>query len=195
MENKIYKTIESAIKHWYLPLIVGILLIVLGIWTLITPLESYLMLSIVFAVGFFLSGVFEMIFALTNKHKSWGWSLALGILSIIIGLLLIMNPAISMVTLPFYVGFMLLFHSILGISSAYEMRRYGIMDWGWLMLVAVLGMIFSFIMLWNPIFAGLNIVVWTGIAFLVTGIYMIYFSTRLNKLNKLLKKMKKELGE
>ncbi|NMB50397.1 MAG: HdeD family acid-resistance protein [Bacteroidales bacterium] len=195
MENKIYKTIESAIKHWYLPLIVGILLIVLGIWTLTTPLESYLMLSIVFAVGFFLSGVFEMIFALTNKHKSWGWSLALGILSIIIGLLLIMNPAISMVTLPFYVGFMLLFHSILGISSAYEMRRYGIMDWGWLMLVAVLGMIFSFIMLWNPIFAGLNIVVWTGIAFLVTGIYMIYFSTRLNKLNKLLKKMKKELGE
>ena len=195
MENKIYKTIESAIKHWYLPLIVGVLLIVLGIWTLTTPLESYLMLSIVFAVGFFLSGVFEMIFALTNKHKSWGWSLALGILSIIIGLLLIMNPAISMVTLPFYVGFMLLFHSILGISSAYEMRRYGIMDWGWLMLVAVLGMIFSFIMLWNPIFAGLNIVVWTGIAFLVTGIYMIYFSTRLNKLNKLLKKMKKELGE
>ena len=195
MENKIYKTIESAIKHWYLPLIVGVLLIVLGIWTLTTPLESYLMLSIVFAVGFFLSGVFEMIFALTNKHKSWGWSLALGILSIVIGLLLIMNPAISMVTLPFYVGFMLLFHSILGISSAYEMRRYGIMDWGWLMLVAVLGMIFSFIMLWNPIFAGLNIVVWTGIAFLVTGIYMIYFSTRLNKLNKLLKKMKKELGE
>ena len=195
MENKIYKTIESAIKHWYLPLIVGVLLIVLGIWTLTTPLESYLMLSIVFAVGFFLSGVFEMIFALTNKHKSWGWSLALGILSIIIGLLLIMNPAISMVTLLFYVGFMLLFHSILGISSAYEMRRYGIMDWGWLMLVAVLGMIFSFIMLWNPIFAGLNIVVWTGIAFLVTGIYMIYFSTRLNKLNKLLKKMKKELGE
>ena len=195
MENKIYKTIESAIKHWYLPLVVGVLLIVLGIWTLTTPLESYLMLSIVFAVGFFLSGVFEMIFALTNKHKSWGWSLALGILSIIIGLLLIMNPAISMVTLPFYVGFMLLFHSILGISSAYEMRRYGIMDWGWLMLVAVLGMIFSFIMLWNPIFAGLNIVVWTGIAFLVTGVYMIYFSTRLNKLNKLLKKMKKELGE
>ena len=195
MENKIYKTIESAIKHWYLPLVVGVLLIVLGIWTLTTPLESYLMLSIVFAVGFFLSGVFEMIFALTNKHKSWGWSLALGILSIIIGLLLIMNPAIYMVTLPFYVGFMLLFHSILGISSAYEMRRYGIMDWGWLMLVAVLGMIFSFIMLWNPIFAGLNIVVWTGIAFLVTGIYMIYFSTRLNKLNKLLKKMKKELGE
>ncbi|HXL00843.1 MAG TPA: DUF308 domain-containing protein, partial [Dysgonamonadaceae bacterium] len=68
-------------------------------------------------------------------------------------------------------------------------------DWGWLMLVAVLGMIFSFIMLWNPIFAGLNIVVWTGIAFIVTGVYMIYFSTKLNKLNKLRKKLKKELEE
>ena len=44
MGNKIFKTIESAIKYWYLPLIVGILLIVLGIWTLTTPLESYIML-------------------------------------------------------------------------------------------------------------------------------------------------------
>ena len=98
-----------------------------------------------------------------------------------------------MATLPFYVGFMLLFYSILGISSAYEMRQYGIMDWGWLMLVAVLGLIFSFMMLWNPLFAGVSIVVWTGIAFIVTGFYMIYFSTRLNKLNKLWKKMKNDL--
>ena len=193
MGNTIYKTIENAIKHWYLPLIVGVLLIVLGIWTLTTPVESYIMLSIVFAVGFFLSGIFEMIFALSNKHKSWRWSFALGLLSIIIGLLMILNPAISMATLPFYVGFMLLFHSILGICSAYEMRQYGIMDWGWLMLVAVLALIFSFIMLWNPLFAGVSIVVWTGIAFIVTGFYMIYFSTRLIKLNNLWKKMKNEL--
>ncbi|MCW1735871.1 HdeD family acid-resistance protein [Anaerorudis cellulosivorans] len=193
MGNTIYKTIENAIKHWYLPLIVGVLLIVLGIWTLTTPLESYIMLSIVFAVGFFLSGIFEMIFAFSNKHKSWGWSFALGLLSIIIGLLMILNPAISMATLPFYVGFMLLFYSILGISSAYEMRQYGIMDWGWLMLVAVLALIFSFMMLWNPLFAGVSIVVWTGIAFIVTGFYMIYFSTRLIKLNNLWKKMKNEL--
>jgi len=62
MGNKIFKTIESAIKYWYLPLIVGVLLIVLGIWTLTTPLESYIMLSIVFAVGFLLSGILEMIF-------------------------------------------------------------------------------------------------------------------------------------
>ena len=39
MGNKIFKTIESAIKYWYLPLIVGVLLIVLGIWTLTTPLN------------------------------------------------------------------------------------------------------------------------------------------------------------
>lgn len=192
MENEIYKTIENAIKHWYLPLIVGILLVILGIWTLTTPLESYVMLSIVFAVGFFLSGIVEVVFAVTNKQKAWGWSMALGILSIIIGLLMMINPAISMATLPFYVGFMLLFYSILGISSAYEMRQYGIMDWGWLMVVAILGMLFSFIMLWNPIFAGLNIVIWTSVAFLVTGIYMIYYSVRLNKLNRVSKETKKD---
>lgn len=128
-----------------------------------------------------------MVFALSNKHQNWGWSLALGILSIVVGLLLLLNPAISMATLPFYVGFTLLFRSISGMVTAYEMKQYGILDWGTLMVTAVLGLIFSFILLWNPVFAGINVVVWTAVAFIILGIYTIYFSFKMRKLNKMMK--------
>ena len=129
----------------------------------------------------------RVIFALGNKHQNWGWSLALGILSTVVGVLLLLNPAASMVTLPYYIGFTLLFRSISGMVTAYDMKQYGILDWGTLMVTAVLGLILSFILLWNPVFAGINVVIWTAIAFIILGAYTIYFSFKLRKLNKMIK--------
>ncbi len=185
MIERTFKKLEKTIKRWYLMLFVGLVFVVLGIWTLATPADSYVALSFVFALGFLISGLAGVIFAFGNRHQYWGWTLVLGIINVVVGILLLLNPVASMVTLPFYVGFTLLFHSIFGIVSAYELKQYGILDWGTLMVVAVLGLIFSFILLWNPVFAGVNVVVWTALAFIALGCYTIYFSFRLKKLNKL----------
>ncbi|NLK15035.1 MAG: HdeD family acid-resistance protein [Bacteroidales bacterium] len=182
-----FKKIEKAIKRWYLMLIVGVVFIVLGIWTFATPADAYAALSFVFAFGFLINGITEVIFAFDNRHQNWGWSLALGILSAIVGILLLLNPATTMVTLPYYIGFTLLFRSISGMVTAYDMKQYGILDWGTLMVTAVLGLIFSFILLWNPMFAGVSVVIWTALAFILLGCYSIYFSFKLRKLNKMMK--------
>ncbi|MDD3738790.1 MAG: DUF308 domain-containing protein [Lentimicrobiaceae bacterium] len=183
----LFKKTEKAIKRWYLLLIVGIVFVILGIWTIATPLSAYTALSIVFALGFIVGGITEIGFVLGNKYYNWGWALALGILSIIVGVLLLLNPAVSMLTLSFYVGFTLLFRSVSGMVSAYEMKQYGILDWGTLMLIAVLGLIFSFILLCNPVFTSINVVVWTALAFIVLGAYTIYYSFKLRKLNKMMR--------
>lgn len=175
------------IKRWYLMLIVGIVFIILGIWTIATPLNAYVALSIVFALGFLISGIVELVFALYNKHQNWGWSLALGILTTVVGVLLLIYPEASMLTLPIYVGLTLLFRSISGMVTAYDMKQYGILDWGTLMVTAILGLIFSFILLWNPVFAGVSVVVWTAVAFVIIGAYTVYFSFKLRKLNKMMK--------
>jgi uncharacterized membrane protein HdeD (DUF308 family) len=89
---KTFKKMEKNIKRWYLMLIVGIVFIILGIWTIATPLNAYVALSIVFALGFLISGIVELVFALYNKHQNWGWSLALGILTTVVGVLLLIYP-------------------------------------------------------------------------------------------------------
>ncbi len=184
---KTFKKMEKNIKRWYLMLIVGIVFIILGIWTIATPLNAYVALSIVFALGFLISGIVELVFALYNKHQNWGWSLALGILTTVVGVLLLIYPEASMLTLPIYVGLTLLFRSISGMVTAYDMKQYGILDWGTLMVTAILGLIFSFILLWNPMFAGVSVVVWTAVAFVIIGAYTVYFSFKLRKLNKMMK--------
>ena len=181
------KEVESGIKHWYIPLIVGIVLVAVGIWCIATPVASYLALAVVFAIGFFLSGIFETFFAIANRSGKWGWTLAMGIMSIVVGFLMMVNPGLSAVTLAFYVGVMLLFYSVTGISIALGMKEYYNDNWKTLMIVAVLGIILSLIMLFKPAFAGISVVLWTAFTFFTIGFFRIYVAVRLRKIRKMLK--------
>jgi uncharacterized membrane protein HdeD (DUF308 family) len=190
-----FKTVRNAVKHWYLPLIAGIIFIVVGIWVFATPAESYVALSIVFSITFLVNGIFETYFSIANKDEleNWGWSLALGIMNLIVGVVLLLHPEISMTTLPFFVGFVVLYRSIMAVSFSLDLKNYGILDWGSLMVVGILGILFGFILIWNPVFAGLSLVVWTGLAFIVSGVYSIYFSLKLKKLSDLPEKISSQL--
>ena len=113
MNNQFFKQIKRSVKHWYLHLIIGLVFIVAGIWAFTFPAKSYVALTIVFSISFFISGIMEIVFATANRKvmENWGWTLVLGIFTTIVGIMLIANPAISAVTLPLYVGFMLMLHS------------------------------------------------------------------------------------
>lgn len=185
MENSFYKTVKNSIKNWFLILIVGLIFVVLGFWTFLTPLSSFLTLSVLFSVSFIINGFIEITFAISNRKEidSWGWNLVNGILNLLVGLLLTTNPAISIMTLPYYVGFVVLFRSIMAIGTSLDLKNYDLPDSGSLMILGILGIIFSFILLWNPGFAGLSLVFWTAIALITAGVYSISLSFRLKKLH------------
>ncbi len=170
-------------SYWYLPLLLGILFIALGIWVLFTPLESFLALAIFFAVTFLISGILEIVYAISNRRSlnKWGWSLAVGIVDLIIGIILVSTPAISMVVLPLYVGFGVLFRATLAIGWAFELKRREVPNWGWFLAVGLLGVLFALVMLWNPLFGGLTIVIYTGVALISIGVFQVFLSLRLKK--------------
>ncbi|HUN54759.1 MAG TPA: DUF308 domain-containing protein [Smithella sp.] len=183
------KTVKNAVKYWWISLLLGILFVLMGGWVLITPLSSYLALAILFSVTFFVSGIFEIIYAISNHNnlEGWGWTLTGGIIYFLIGMLLIPNPALSMGILPYFVGFGVLFYSFMAMGAAFDLKSYGISTWGWLLALAILGALFSFILLWNPVFAGATIVVWTALAFISIGIFRIVLSFKLRRLHKFTK--------
>ncbi len=195
MSTQLFKMVRNSVKYWYIPLIVGVILIGLGIYTFMSPEASYLALALLFSLSFLVSGLFEIIFSIANKDvlDNWGWTLAFGVLTLAVGVLLLVNPAISMITLAFYVGFLILFRSISAIGYAVDFRRYGISDWGVLMIIGVLGLIFSFLLIWNPILSGMTVVIWTGLALITSGIFSVYFSLKLKKLNTLPDKLSDRL--
>lgn len=189
MYNDTFKSIKDNIKHWYLPSILGIIFVIVGIWSIITPASTYLSLALIFSITFFIVGLLEIIFSISYRKQldDWGWSLASGILSVIIGVILIMHPQISVITLPIFVGFVVLYQSIMAIVWSIEMQSYKVPNWGWMLFIGIVGVIFSFFLILNPLFAGFTIAVFTGIALITVGVFHIYFSIELKKLNKAFK--------
>lgn len=192
-----FKTINNTIKNWWLLLIVGALFLGVGIYTMTTPQESYVALSILFSITFIVGGILEIIFSISNRKEmdNWGWALFMGIISLTVGVLLFSNPDVTEAILPFYVGFLVLFRSVQGISYSLDMKSYGILDWGNIMVVSVLGAIFSFILLFNPFFAGMTLVFWTGLVLILAGVAGIYFSFQLRKIKRTPQRLSKDLSD
>ncbi|MFV0346760.1 MAG: HdeD family acid-resistance protein [Bacteroidales bacterium] len=181
-------TTPKTAKHWYLTLISGLILAAIGLWSLFSPLKAYLALAIFFSASLLFTGLLEIIFAIANrKHMhNWGWTLILGGITFLIGIMLTSNPAITVVTLPLYIGFTFLIRSFGTIAFALDLKSFG-ERWGAMMVIGILGIIVSFMLIRHPIFAGMTVVVWTGLTFLVSGIFSIYMSFKIKKFEKLSK--------
>ncbi|MDL2228501.1 DUF308 domain-containing protein [Odoribacter sp. OttesenSCG-928-L07] len=197
MARTFFKTVKNSIKNWYLALIAGILFIILGIWVLVTPAASYVTLSVLFSVSFFVIGLIDIIFSISNKDEmdGWGWSLASGILGVILGLILMVYPEISMTTLPFFVGFLIIFRSIYLIGFSIELRQYNIKNWGYLLTLSIIILILGILLVLNPMASALALVVFTGVGFIIIGIHAIYVSIKLKQLKNKVEKVKKNITD
>lgn len=195
--NTFFKAIRNTIKYWYVPAIIGLLFIILGIYLFSVPIATYYSLVFLFSLSFVVSGALEIFFSVNNRNEleGWGWYLAGGIFSLAIGILLMARPEIAATALPFYIGFVLLFRSVQGLGFAFELKNYGILRWGDMALLSVLGIIFSMILLASPVFTGISLVAITAFTFIFVGIGAVVLAVRLKKLRSLPQKLSKELKE
>ena len=186
MNNLFLKQIKQSVKHWYIHLIIGLIFIATGIWAYASPIQSYVALTIVFSISFLVSGIMEIFFAISNKEvlENWGWTLALGVFTSLIGVMLIANPAISAVTLPLYVGFMLMLHSFWAIGSAFDLKDYGVKGWGISLFIGILGVLFAALLIVRPAIGGLTLVIWTGMALIASGTFNLFLSNKMRKIHK-----------
>jgi uncharacterized membrane protein HdeD (DUF308 family) len=179
----IIKTVENAIKHWWISLVLGVLFILVGICVLATPLASYTILSMLFSITFFINGILEIFFAIANKDHldGWGWQFTGGIIDLLLGALLMSIPGISMLVLPFFIGFGLMFRSMIIMGLSFDLRTYHVPGWSWLLGLSLLALLFSFLLIWKPLF----IVAFTAMAFFGVGVFRILLSVKLKSLHNI----------
>jgi len=186
METNLISTARAAVKNWWVSLIIGILSLIFGIAFIFQPIDALFTLVALFVVGFFVAGICEIIFAITNKDSinGWAWALATGIIDILLGILLLSIPTATPVIMVYFVGFWIMFQSIWAIGMAIDILKLGVKDsgWEWLLALAISGIIFSFIFIISPVFSSGFIVIMATISFIVYGIYKIYLAIQLQSL-------------
>jgi Short repeat of unknown function (DUF308) len=179
--STVLETVGSSIKNWWWFLVKGILLIAAGIAIFARPVAGYAGLSILFTIVIISSGIVQVIFATSNKAllKGWGWTLVSGILDIAIGVYLAMYPLLTMATLPFFVGFWLIFKSFYLMGASFDLNDLGLSGWGWLFFGGFLVLLAGFYIIYYPVAGALGIVAISGTAFILAGILYSILSFKL----------------
>ncbi|WP_448104469.1 HdeD family acid-resistance protein [Pedobacter panaciterrae] len=183
MKAKSYTEANELTPSWWLMLCAGILFIALGVWIFISPVASYISLSLLFAGSMLLAGILEVIFSI-SIHKStpgWGWTLVGGLMDVFLGGYLLHYPLLTMVVMPLIVGFWILFRGFMAIGSSLEMRGNSLIGWTGLLLTGILIVLVAIAVLSNPILGIVNVIIWTALAFILSGIFRVCLSLQLRK--------------
>jgi uncharacterized membrane protein HdeD (DUF308 family) len=178
--------IKKAMDYWWLLLLTGIALVSMGLWVFISPEDAYISLSVLFGVCILFVGVFELLFAFSAKRSlnTWGWTVASGIFDILVGCFILAYPDMTAEILPYVLGFWLLFRGFSAIGFALDMRRFGAIGWGWLLVIAILIIVSGILVLAVPTLGLLHIVIWTAVSFIFAGMFRIFLALHLRRIKE-----------
>lgn len=180
---KIISEIRSVIRYWWIFIVLGSLLILFGLFIFNHPVATFAELSIFFALTFIVNGLLEIAFAMGNYRSvhGWGWHLAGGIFDLMIGGVLIINPILAAVSLPLFVGFWLMFRSIAIIGRCFDLPVIW-PEQAWMTVPGIAGLVFSFMILYNPALGAFSIVIWASFALISIGLFYIFLGLHLRML-------------
>lgn len=189
------RNLAQAVKYWWLLLIAGVAMIVLGVLAFVYPAATYVTFSMLFGIFILSIGILDIAFAVSNRDRivGWGWFLAIAIIETLFGIFLLFNFQAALISIPIFLGVWLMFRGIGAISSASDLHRMGVKGMGWNIAAGILLIICSFIVLWNPFAVGMPVtVIFLGIGFLLMGIQAIIFSFQMQKIHHYFKDLDKD---
>lgn len=166
-----FQRYRGPIRYWWVELLLGVLAIAMGIVILMHPKISFLTISILFGLGILVSGILDLIVAASmHRQAGKGWTIATGVIEILLGVLLISVPAVSLNIIPMLLAIWLLFRgfALIGISS--DMMAWGVKGPGWVIAFASLLIFCAFIVLFNPAVGVGAIIIWLSVSFILLGI-------------------------
>ncbi len=168
-------------NKWWIPLLKGIVFIILGILSLIHPLNALLTLGAYIGYVSIFTGILYFIYYFTNKKEQefTSWFLLEGLLDIVFGVVILSNPTRTAEVLPLLLGFWIILLGIVQISGGIALGKIYPKGKIWLLILGVLSIIFGFMIVNSPVISGMAITTMLGVFFLAYGGIQIYSSFKL----------------
>lgn len=156
---------------------IGVLMIILGIIAIVAPLLASIAVGLYLGWLFIVGGMFQATDAFQH-HESGGslvLKLLLGVLSVITGILLIVNPWAGVVSLTLIVGIYFFTDGVFRVFLAFRLKPAA--SWSWVLLNGIL-MIILGILIWSqwPFNATWVLGFFVGVGLLFSGITTIVFA-------------------
>lgn len=178
---------SRAVRHWWLYMLCGILCFAAGIAVFIFPMESYMTMGLLFGILMLLVGTTQLVVASSsgNYLTMRGYVIVGGILDVILGVFLCVNPYVSMVLMPVLLGIWMLYHSFIIMAFGGDLETFRIDGSGWTVAGGALLMLLSIFVLVNPMSAGVaTVVVLAGVGLILFGMLLCALSFKLKNIHR-----------
>ena len=170
------ETARTYTTPWWLIMIAGIAVFIVGVLFLISPGMSLLVLVQLLGLYWLVTGILALV-SLSVDRSRWGWKLFTGILGVIAGLIVMRDPIWSAILVPTILIIILAIQALLaGISQlihSFSGGGYG------LTILGVLNIIFGLILLFRPVIGVIVFPFIVGIFTLIGGIALFLSSFRM----------------
>ena len=174
-------TQEGPAVPWWLVLLEGIALVILGLLLLTNPGMTTFVLIQFLGIYWLVRGIF-LIVSMFIDHRQWGWKLFSGILGIIAGIIILQHPLWSAILVPATLVWLLGFFGIvMGCISLFQAFKGA--GWG-VGVLGVLSIIFGLYLLANTLISTLSLPWVVGIFALIGGVIAIWNSFKVRSVQK-----------
>lgn len=155
------------------PVVWGVLLILAGVLAVLMPGIAALATALIFAWLLVFGGAFEIVYAVqTRSRDGFGWKLASGILTLVLGIAILIVPLAGVASLALMVGAFLFAGGVTRTLLAFRLKAQS--GWGWILFDGLLSIAVAiFIAIGWPQSSLAFIGLLTGFSLIATGIWRI----------------------
>jgi uncharacterized membrane protein HdeD (DUF308 family) len=165
---------------WWLLLIVGVLSVMAGVIILFKPSESLPTLAVIAGIFLLLDGILELVDSLMRGTRNRGLVALLGVLSAVVGVLLIRHPVRGVAAVALLIGIWLIAAGVIRYVAAFEEDTYN----GWHALAGLIELIAGIVIVADPNIGFATLALLVGIAFILNGIGMFALGWNLHTLSR-----------
>lgn len=165
--------------QWILPL-VGVLSIVAGVIVLAKPSDSLTTIAVIAGIFVLLDGALELAASLSRHTENRGIVAVLGVLSVVVGVLLIRHPVGGVTAVAILLGIWLIAVGVVRFIAAFESDSHRL----WRAALGVLEAIAGIVIVAAPHIGLATLAILVGIAFIANGAGLVVLGWAIHGLAK-----------
>lgn len=160
--------LEEMTWGWWLTALVGVLSVVAGVIILFKPGSSLPTLAVIAGIFLLIDGILELVSSLAGTTRNRGMVALFGVLTAIVGVLLIRHPIGGVAAIALLIGIWLIAVGVIRLATAFDEyeRR------GWHALVGAVEIIAGIVIVAVPSIGFATLAILVGIGFIVNGVVM-----------------------
>jgi uncharacterized membrane protein HdeD (DUF308 family) len=168
-------------NYWWLLTVAGGMLIALGIFSLISPLNAYIFLVHYSGLTLLLNGIllFVVSWKSSSSLKEKDWLFAESMLDILFAACLLFNPFMTFLALALLIGPWMIGKGILKTLAALTLKQ--IRGWILILFTGLISIISGLLIIFHPLKRASGITVFIGFFAFITGVLYVVDSIRFKK--------------